>query len=963
MRTAAVYREKVRGMFKHGMQQYMAHAFPKDELLPLSCKGKNTYGGYALTLVDALDTMAVLGEREQFRRGVEYVVANVTFEGDYNVSVFETTIRVLGGLLSAHQLAADPELALVPGYTDGLLLKARDLADKLLPAFNTPTSIPIGTVNLKTGVPEGETREANTAGAGSLILEWGLLSRLTGDPKYEEAAAKSMESLWSKRSALGLVGGHINVDTGDWTEQTSGIGASVDSFYEYMLKGYLLLGYQKYLKMFAQAYQAVMKHQHKEQWYVDVNIFSGAVVQTVFNSLSAFWPGLQAMLGEVDEASRTLSSFFEVWRQFGFTPEGYNFATRDVHESQSQYPLRPEMAESAWYLYQATKDPAWQQAGMDMVDSIEAVSKVECGFAAVADVRTHELEDVLDSFFYAETIKYLFMLFEDLESNPVLAALEGQFILNTEGHILRMNQSFHMGVNQSNFANHACRRPSFLRRMAVDGLQPPQSTRAQPPPVGNATMGCSKCGHLVASSETEAVGFPPETVSSHYQVTAHGTMLVHKLKDPHSKSHELTMLPAHTDHLKFGQGVEDTQSAHDPKVWKSMSCGKCGHSLGFGFERHEHSKMSPTHFHGFFPEAVTPMSSPELYPKLSKIEFMMKFLGFTQQSLGRLSQPEIASVAVDGRALVLFEDPVAGFIEYLNHGTLLGAKQLLPPSQQATLESDLVSWPEKSPQGLLRSQIQEAIEQGLSPVQQQPLLDLLNKGMLVVLVKDLDNSNEAMGEHPSGALTLHPLDGSSAVNMSCMPSSLGQQNRVAGEGQFRDGKPILVPVAVRGELAIAEPREGCTALVGPRERWAGKVVLLERGLCTFVVKMHFAQQAGASATIVRNTVKGEPSLVMGSDPNHDDWEADLTVPAAMISEADGQVILDNPGSQVSLTVTPPEDSSTVLQPEQPPAATEAAQHTDDVQQREAAQQEAEAAQQAGVQQSSHDSRYFSSEDP
>eukprot|EP00656_Telonema_subtile_P012543 TRINITY_DN16316_c0_g1_i2.p1 TRINITY_DN16316_c0_g1~~TRINITY_DN16316_c0_g1_i2.p1 ORF type:complete len:453 (-),score=65.53 TRINITY_DN16316_c0_g1_i2:70-1428(-) len=408
-----------------------------------------------------------------------------------------------------------------------------------------------------------------------------------------------------------------------------------------------------------------------------------------------------------------------------------------------------------------------------------------------------------------------------------------------------------------------------------------------------------------------------------YELTPHGSFRTHTLRHPSGERHTVTMLPVHTDHVKFGEAVEDPpvppvdnsmgweaaaklrrRRSTDRKIWKKMKCSKCGHDLGFGFERmaESSSENKPREFTGFFPYAVGPASAPELYPKLPKLQLMMKFLAFAQKGLAQLSQREIADVAVDGRALVLFEDPVSSFIEYLNHGTLLAAKQLLPPSQEAGQRALTVSFREGSPKEVLRADVQAAIEHGMPAVQQQPLLDLLNKAMLIILVKDVAPTE--LDNHPTATLMWHPGADAQDVNMTVIPSNLGQQNKAAGEGQFRSGKPILVESEIHAPVVSGEPREGCTELVGPSERWVNKVVVVDRGLCTFVTKLHFVQAAGAKAVIVRNTVS-EPSLVMGSDPNHKDWEADLTIPGLMLTTEHGKLLHDNPGTLVSIVVTPP----------------------------------------------------------
>ncbi|KDO53923.1 hypothetical protein CISIN_1g0475971mg, partial [Citrus sinensis] len=155
-------RDEVREMFYHAFDGYMEHAFPLDELRPLSCEGEDSLGGYALTLVDSLDTLALLGDRERFTTSVEWIGKNLQFDINKTVSVFETTIRVLGGLLSAHLIARS--------------------SPRLLPAFDTPTGIPFGSVNLLHGVDEHESKITSTAGGGTLTLEFGVLSRLTNDP-------------------------------------------------------------------------------------------------------------------------------------------------------------------------------------------------------------------------------------------------------------------------------------------------------------------------------------------------------------------------------------------------------------------------------------------------------------------------------------------------------------------------------------------------------------------------------------------------------------------------------------------------------------------------------------------------------------------------------------------------------------------------------------------------------------
>lgn len=183
-------------MFRFGFSNYMQHAFPKDDLRPISCRGSNSQGGIALTLLDSLDALILFGDLPALREAVAWIEERPSlFDVDARVHVFEVNIRALGGLLSAHtMIEMDPSL--VPGYNGTLLRAAVDLADRLMPAFDTPTGLPLSWVNLRRGQVRGDTRVTCTACAGTLLLELGMLSRLTGNPVYESKARRAVEIIW-----------------------------------------------------------------------------------------------------------------------------------------------------------------------------------------------------------------------------------------------------------------------------------------------------------------------------------------------------------------------------------------------------------------------------------------------------------------------------------------------------------------------------------------------------------------------------------------------------------------------------------------------------------------------------------------------------------------------------------------------------------------------------------------------
>lgn len=427
----------------------MKYADGYDELRPLSCSGINTWSSSSLTLIDSLDTLAVLGNFSEFRRVVEHLTTKVNFDKDINVSVFETNIRIVGGLLSAHLLSHKAGVELDPGYPcNGPLLRlAEKVARKLLPAFDTKTGMPYGTVNLKYGVPEGETTVTCTAGIGTFIVEFGALSRLTGDPIYEEVAMNALFSLFNHRSAIGLLGNHIDVQSGTWTAQDAGIGAGVDSYYEYLVKGAIMLNRPELLHMFQEGRAAIDKYLKRDDWHIWASMSKGQLTLPVFQSLQAFWPGLLSLLGDISSAMKSLHNMHNIWKQYGFLPEFYNIPNSEAGANRDSYPLRPELIESVMYLYRATGDPYLLEVGEDILKSIQYSAKTKCGYATIKNVKDHRKQDTMESFFLAETTKYLYLLFDPdnflnsdggygtvLETQNGECIIESSYIFNTEAH-------------------------------------------------------------------------------------------------------------------------------------------------------------------------------------------------------------------------------------------------------------------------------------------------------------------------------------------------------------------------------------------------------------------------------------------------------------------------------------------------------------------------------------------------
>ena len=432
-------REQVRSMFSHSYDSYMKYAFPHDELKPLSfshtdslCELGNSvrsfshYHGIALTLIDSLTTLIIMNNRTEFSRAVSWLSTELTdFNIDVRVNLFELNIRVLGSLLSSHTFILYTPSILPPShyppYKNQLLNLAIDIGDRMLAAFSSsPTGLPYAWINLKdgVGVEENETFESCTAGIGTLILELGMLSYYTNNSLYYDSAEYAMIKLFNSKSSLHLIGNTINIQTGEWLNNNSGIGAGIDSFYEYLLKAYILFGNHKFLHMFQILYTAINKYcrYQSSTIYIECNMLSGMHTHIQFNSLSSFWPGLQVLAGKDFQDAAQLQQFiFNLFYTYSAIPERYLLNVNSVHSTEYYYPLRPELMESTYYLYHATHDTKYLLQGEFMIQKFEEKMKVEGGYASVRNVQTMELEDRMPSFWLAETLKYLYLLFDDPE--------------------------------------------------------------------------------------------------------------------------------------------------------------------------------------------------------------------------------------------------------------------------------------------------------------------------------------------------------------------------------------------------------------------------------------------------------------------------------------------------------------------------------------------------------------------
>jgi ER degradation enhancer, mannosidase alpha-like 2 len=415
--------QRVKQEFLHAWNGYKQYAWGHDELRPLSKGFRDWYGvSLDMTPVDALDTMVLMGLGKEADQDRALIDNNLSFAKDIYVKNFEITIRMLGGLLSSYQLTGDKRL----------LALAEDLGDRLLPVFDSPTGMPYVSVNLRTGAVRDS--ETNPAEVGTLILEFGTLSKQTAKPVYFEKAKHGLSALFNRRSQIGLVGGGIDVRTGKWTDTDSSIAGGIDSYYEYQLKCWKLFGDQDCQGMWQVSIQGLNRYVAADAptgfWYGHVDMNTGRRRATYFGALDAFFPGELALSGDIERARRLEDSCYKMWTTFGIEPEVIDYATMKVVSP--GYALRPEIVESAYYLHQFTNDPRYLEMGRTFFDALVKYCRTDAGYASLSDVRTKTQQDDMESFFLAETLKYLYLLFAPRNTVDL-----SKVVFNTEAHPLR----------------------------------------------------------------------------------------------------------------------------------------------------------------------------------------------------------------------------------------------------------------------------------------------------------------------------------------------------------------------------------------------------------------------------------------------------------------------------------------------------------------------------------------------
>jgi len=433
-------RDFIKGMMKHAWDNYVRYAWGKNELKPILKRGhsQSVFGPYdtGATIVDSLDTLLIMEMYEEFGQGREWVKNHLNISDiETDVLVFEVSIRYLGGLLSTYALTGD------------LLFKSKavDIAEKLLPAFNTPKGVPRRWINMQSGSSKGQGTSILSE-FGTLHMEFSYLSDITGNITYKEKVEKLREHIRKEPKRSKLYPNTMNENNGKWMNSDRGLGGLSDSFYEYLLKEWIRSNQNDEVsrQMFDDALDGIeselLRTTSSGQIFVG-EIRNGTFLGTMPH-LACFAGGMYGLAANSEKNSSiakkqmkiaeglTRTCYLSYDTPTGLGPEGFGFNGQKPQER--YYILRPETIESIFVLWRITNDNKYREWGWKLAQAIEKNCRVDGGYSGLMDVNyIKSYDDIQQSFFLAETLKYLYLLFSD---NSLIDMT--YWVFNTEAHPL-----------------------------------------------------------------------------------------------------------------------------------------------------------------------------------------------------------------------------------------------------------------------------------------------------------------------------------------------------------------------------------------------------------------------------------------------------------------------------------------------------------------------------------------------
>ncbi|KAF3119824.1 hypothetical protein TWF569_003573 [Orbilia oligospora] len=480
--------EAVKEVMRRTWKLYKERAWGFDEIKPVSGKSRNSRNGWGATIIDSMTTAAIMGLTDVFAEQYDWVVNHVDFnKAEGLVDPFETTIRYLGALVSSVDLL---EAGIIPPpsplFRQEILKQAKTLADNLGPGFDTPTGMIWPRINFTEarGMDMSGRRHQHAAvhlaRAGSHWLEYSTLSHLTGDRIYLDNSTKAWDCLvFNKRGEPwpGILQSPRSIWTGLPVGTTRTLGAPDDSHYEYLIKAHLLdpNGSTKdYARRWYQAMTSAQKHlssttKSESSPHTFLLSYSKDRYENTMGHLTCFIGG-NILLGAKYFSQPSLLSFGEALIEgchhsydsmpSKIGPESWSWMPRESHLRPPHFPgpvalsqkemyertgiwvtvtnynLRPEVVESYFYGWRITGEEKYRQWAWEAFEAIVKATETEWGYSEVEDVtevrKGRNLRDTSESFWSAETLKYLYLIFED----PELCSLD-KWVFNTEAHPLK----------------------------------------------------------------------------------------------------------------------------------------------------------------------------------------------------------------------------------------------------------------------------------------------------------------------------------------------------------------------------------------------------------------------------------------------------------------------------------------------------------------------------------------------
>uniref|UniRef100_A0AAY5EM88 alpha-1,2-Mannosidase n=1 Tax=Electrophorus electricus TaxID=8005 RepID=A0AAY5EM88_ELEEL len=416
-------RDKIREMMKFAWDNYRQYAWGKNELRPLTRNGHigNMFGGLrGASIVDSLDTLYIMGLTEDYKEAKEWVINNLDLNSVRNgeASLFEVNIRYVGGLLSAYYLTGE----------EVFKQKVLELGEKLLPAFNTPTGIPRGVINLGSGTSWSwgwaSAGSSILAEFGTLHLEFVHLTELSGNPIFTEKVMNIRKLLDKIEKPHGLYPNFLSPVSGNWVQHHVSLGGLGDSFYEYLIKSYLMSDRtdEEAKRMYYSALEAIEANlvQKSPGGLTYVAEWRGGILDHKMGHLACFSGGMVG-IGADDSVPEKRQHYLDLAAEITHTchesyttklgPEAFRFdggaEATGTRLSDRYYILRPEVIESYMYMWRLTHDPKYRQWGWEAVEALEKHCRVDGGFSGIRDVyaSTVSHDNMQQSFFLSETLK------------------------------------------------------------------------------------------------------------------------------------------------------------------------------------------------------------------------------------------------------------------------------------------------------------------------------------------------------------------------------------------------------------------------------------------------------------------------------------------------------------------------------------------------------------------------------